>query len=132
MNPETFSATTQVAPLTLTDAIVQSMQDKKAEDIRVIDLKNIPHAIADYFIICSGNAKRQVEAIADAIVTASHQHVGERPWRQEGLAASEWVLLDYIDVIVHVFHAAKRDFYALDALWGDAPTLSISPGISVQ
>ena len=96
------------------------MQAKKAQDICILNLQKIPHAIANHFIICSGNSHRQVEAIADAIVATSSQQVGEKPWKQEGLAAKEWILIDYVDVVVHVFHPEARTLYALEALWGDA------------
>ena len=101
------------------------MQEKKAVDIRVIDLRAIPHAVTDYFILCSGSSPRQVEAIADAVVASSYQRAQEHPWQQEGRIAKEWILIDYVDVVVHVFHAEKRDFYALEALWSDAPTRSV-------
>ena len=104
----------------LNEAIVQGMQAKKAQDITLLDLKKIQHAVADYFIICSGSAQRQVEAIADGIVEATYQQAGERPWKQEGLAVREWILLDYGNVVVHVFHQQKRPYYMLDTLWGDA------------
>ncbi|MEL6412985.1 MAG: ribosome silencing factor [Bacteroidota bacterium] len=105
---------------TLTQAIVQGMQAKKAQDICILNLRAIRHAVADYFVICSGSSHRQVEAIAEAIVATGYQQTGERPWQQEGSTAKEWMLLDYGDVIVHVFHPEKRALYALEALWGDA------------
>ncbi|XWN34684.1 MAG: ribosome silencing factor [Roseivirga sp.] len=106
-------------------AIIQGMQAKKAQDISLLNLKHIDGAVAEYFIICSGRAKSQVEAIAEAIVETSYQHAGQRPWKQEGWAAKEWILVDYVNVVVHIFHADKRPFYALDTLWGDASTVYI-------
>ena len=110
----------------LNEAIVQGMQDKKAQDISILNLKKISHAVADYFIICSGQAQRQVEAIADGIIEATYQQAGERPWKQEGLAVREWVLLDYGNVVVHVFHHEKRPYYMLDTLWGDAAVTHVA------
>ncbi len=100
----------------LNRAIVQSMQAKKAHDICLLDLRTIRHAVADHFIICSADTFRQVEAIADAVI----QHAGEKPWKQEGWKAKEWLLIDYVDVVVHIFQTEKRTWYALETLWGDA------------
>ena len=111
---------------TLTEAIVQGMQAKKAQDISILNLKNINNAVADYFIICSGYANRQVEAIADAIVETTYRKTKERPWHQEGLTAQEWILIDYVNVVVHIFHKEKRAYYMLDTLWGDAAVTRIA------
>ena len=111
---------------TLQEAIVQGMQAKKAQDISIIHLKDIHHAIADYFILCSGNTPRQVEAIADAIVEATYRQTGENPWKQEGLTAQGWILLDYVNIVVHIFHHEKRAYYMLDTLWGDAAVTRIA------
>jgi len=105
---------------TLIEAIVQGMQAKKAEEINIFNLKHIGNAAADYFIICSGHATTQVEAIAEAIIGTAYQRTGEYPWQQEGLAAKEWVLIDYVNVIAHIFYNKTRAFYTLDTLWGDA------------
>lgn len=110
----------------LIDAIVRGMQAKKAQNISILNLQHIGSAIAAYFILCTGGAKKQVEAITEAIIEISDKKAGQRPWQQEGLANQEWVILDYIDVVVHVFHSDKRSFYALDTLWGDAIMTPIS------
>jgi len=104
----------------LISAIVQGMQEKKAQGISIFDLQHIGSAIAAYFILCTGQAQKQVEAIAEAIIEMGYKKAGQRPWKQEGMANKEWVLLDYVDVVVHIFHGDKRAFYALDTLWGDA------------
>ncbi len=110
---------------TLTKAIVQGMRAKKAQDISILDLKHIRNAITDCFIICSGNTQRQVETIAEAIVETTYRQTGEHPWRQEGLGTQGWILIDYVNVVVHVFCPEKRVFYALEALWGDAAVTHI-------
>lgn len=110
----------------LIDAIVQGMQAKKAQSINILNLQHIGSAIATYFILCTGRAKKQVEAITAAIIEIGDKKAGQRPWQQEGLANQEWIILDYIDVVVHVFHSDKRAFYALDTLWGDAVITHIS------
>ena len=93
---------------TLTEAIVQGMQAQKAQDISILNLKSIHNAVADYFIICSGNVKRQVEAIAAAIIETTYRQTGEHPWKQEGLTAQEWILLDYVNVVVHISSAKSE------------------------
>jgi ribosome-associated protein len=105
---------------TLVSAIIQGMQNKKAYDITVLDLQNIPNAVANYFILCSGQATTQVGAIAEGVLEKSYQEVGQRPWHQEGVTNKEWILLDYADVVVHIFQAEKRVFYDLENFWGDA------------
>ena len=95
-------------------AIIRGMQAKKAQDISLLNLKHVDGAVAEHFIICSGRAKSQVEAIAEAVVEKSYEQTGQRPWKQEGWAAKEWILVDYVNIVVHVFHTDKRPFYALD------------------
>lgn len=102
------------------------MQAKKAQEISVLDLKNINNAVADYFIICSGNSQTQLKAIAEGIVETAYKQLGERPWKQEGLNAQEWILIDYVNVVVHIFHNTKRAFYMLDTLWADAAVTRIA------
>jgi ribosome-associated protein len=96
---------------------------KKADGLLVLDVQAIS-TIADYFVICSGNSSTQLRAIADA-VEASLKDEGFRVFHREGVPESGWVLLDYSDVVVHVFLPDTRDFYSLERLWGDAPELPI-------
>jgi ribosome-associated protein len=96
---------------------------KKAESLLVLDLERIS-GIADYFVICCGNSTTQVRTIADA-VEASLKAEGIRVFHREGLPESGWMLLDYGDIVVHVFLPETREFYALERLWGDAPELPI-------
>lgn len=96
------------------------MQEKKAQAITIIDLRKINDAIVDYFVICSGTSEKQVEAIADAVIKEVYKKMEENSWRQEGRDNKEWILLDYVNVVAHIFHTRKRAFYTLDTLWGDA------------
>jgi ribosome-associated protein len=96
---------------------------RKAESLLVLDLQALS-AIADYFVICNGNSTTQVRSIAEAIEQTLKAE-GSRVLHREGLPESGWMLLDYGDVIVHVFLPETRDFYSLERLWGDAPELSI-------
>lgn len=105
---------------TLADLVVRGMQDKKASDIIVLNLKELKNAVADYFIICSANSDTQLEAVARSVEEEVEKVTGESPWQTEGRTNREWVLLDYVDVVVHVFLRDRRKFYALEELWGDA------------
>jgi ribosome-associated protein len=99
--------------------------DKKAEDVIIIDLRKL-NAPTDYFVICSASSDRQVKAIADNIKEGIARH-GYKPWHIEGYTARKWVLIDYVDVVVHVFHSETRAFYSLETLWGDAPVEEVKP-----
>ncbi len=105
----------------LTELVVHGMQEKKAAEIAVIDLRKLGNAVADYFIICSASSDTQLDAIARSVEDEVHKITGQWPWQSEGRTNREWVLLDYVDVVVHVFLRDKRTFYALEELWGDAP-----------
>jgi ribosome-associated protein len=104
----------------LADVVVRGMQEKKAADIVVLNLKELKNAVADYFIICSASSDTQIEAIARSVEEEVEKLTGQNPWQTEGRMNREWVLLDYVDVVVHVFLRDRRQFYALEELWGDA------------
>ncbi|MFY0625199.1 MAG: ribosome silencing factor [Reichenbachiella sp.] len=105
--------------------VINGMLEKKAQEVVMIDLKEISNAVADYFIICSGGSDIQVDAIAESVEEAMNKQVGVNPWRKEGGDNKEWILLDYADVVVHIFNKEKRAFYGLEKLWGDAVITSI-------
>ncbi len=109
----------------LSDAIVKGMQEKKAQDIVVMDMRKVKNAVADFFVICSGNSDKQLEAISDSIDQEVYKAMQENPWHTEGKNNKEWMLLDYINVVAHVFRKDKRQFYALEQLWGDAEITEI-------
>jgi len=104
----------------LSEAIVRGMQEKKGFDIVVLDLRKVKNAVADFFVICSGNSDKQLDAISESIDEFVFKKVKESPWHSEGKNNKEWMLLDYINVVAHVFKKDKRNFYALEKLWGDA------------
>ena len=104
----------------LADVVVRGMQEKKAADIVVLNLKDLKNAVADYFIICSASSDTQLDAIARSVEEEVEKLTGQNPWQTEGRMNREWVLLDYVDVVVHVFLRDRRQFYALEELWGDA------------
>jgi ribosome-associated protein len=97
---------------------VEAARDKKAEDLLVLDLRALD-SFTDFFVICSGHNTRQVQAIADAVEDGLRKEQ-VRPAHVEGFARAEWVLLDYFDFVVHVFNSQRREFYALERLWGSA------------
>ncbi len=109
----------------LADLIVKGMQEKKATDILVMDLREIKNAVADFFIICSGSSDKQLSAIADSVDEFVYKHLEEKVWHMEGKNNKEWMLLDYITVVAHLFRKDRREFYGLEKLWGDAKTTEI-------
>jgi ribosome-associated protein len=112
----------------LCDAIVKGMQEKKGIDILVMDLRKVKNAVADFFVICSGGSDKQLDAIADSIDEEVYKSVKENPWHVEGKSNKEWMLLDYFDVVAHIFRKDRRDFFALEKLWGDAEMTEIQEG----
>jgi len=94
--------------------------NKKAEDVVILDLRQSSLG-TDYFVICSGNSDTQVKAIADEILEGMGER-GQRVWRVEGYEACRWILLDYVDVVIHVFYRDTRSYYDLELLWGDVPS----------
>lgn len=100
--------------------VAQGMYEKKAENIKILDMRAIPTASADYFVISHAASDKQVEAIADSAEDFVQKSINEWPWHTEGYENCEWILLDYIDVVAHVFKEDLREFYGLEELWGDA------------
>ncbi len=109
----------------LADLVVKGMQEKKASDIVVMDLRQVKNAVADFFVLCSGNSDKQLSAISDSVDEVVYKDLKENPWHSEGKNNKEWMLLDYISVVVHIFKKDRREFYALEKLWGDAKTTQI-------
>ena len=109
----------------LLGAIIEAIENVKGQDITVIDLRNIESAITDYFIICNGNSNTQVVAIANSIEKTLRNNLKVRPWHTEGLQNALWVLVDYVDVVVHIFQKEVREYYDLEGLWGDAKITTI-------
>ena len=103
----------------LAEVIVKGMQEKKGKNVVKIDLSKINEAAADYFIICHGDSDRQVKAIADSVEDETRKALTENPNSREGQGENRWVLLDYVNVVVHVFQKDIRDFYEIEDLWHD-------------
>lgn len=109
----------------LSDAVIHGMKEKKASDIVLIDLREIGNAVADFFVICSGNSDTQIDAISDSVEQEVYKLTSDNPWRKEGKENKEWILMDYANVVVHIFRNDRREFYSLEKLWGDATITSI-------
>ena len=101
--------------------------EKRAENVTLIDLRKLG-APTDFFVICTGSGERHVRAIADYVVEEMSKR-GLRPWHVEGYTSRKWILIDYVDVVVHVFNSETRRFYSLEMLWGDAPSEELKPRI---
>ena len=104
----------------LVDTVVDGIQEVKGKDIVHLDLRGVPNTVCDHFVICHGDSDTAVEAIAGSVEKLVREKLGERPWHAEGREARGWNILDYVDVVVHIFHREKRTFYALEDLWADA------------
>ncbi|HVA99245.1 MAG TPA: ribosome silencing factor [Bacteroidia bacterium] len=104
----------------LVETVLKGIQEKKGKNITCLNLKKISNNICDYFIICEGDSTTQVDAIANSVEYEVKKALGENPYHAEGFENSEWILIDYVDVVVHVFRKDIRDFYKLEALWADA------------
>ena len=111
----------------LSQVVAEGMLDKKADDVVIMDLRQVKSAIADFFVIGSGSSDTQLDAIAESVEKEVKEKLSESPWHREGTQQKEWILLDYVTVVAHVFLRDRREFFALEELWGDALITSISP-----
>lgn len=122
--PVTADRAEGIDPEELADRIAAIASDRKAIDIRVLDLRGIV-GYTDFLVVCSGNTERQTKAIHDAVYRELKDSDGLLPRREEGLREARWILLDYLDCVVHVFTPQAREFYRLENLWGEAPSRSV-------
>lgn len=107
----------------------RAASDKKAEDIIVIDVAELL-VVTDFFVICTGRNDQQVRAIADEIEDQLREHANIKPIGREGVQEGKWVLLDYVDMVIHVFQPEERDFYRLEKLWSDAPRIALPEDVT--
>ena len=103
----------------LIETIAEALFERKAEDVTVIDIRGVT-TLADYFVVCHANADVQIKAIADNVLDKTREDLGEKAWRKEGLETRRWVVLDYVNVVVHIFMKDQREFYKLENMWNDA------------
>lgn len=100
--------------------IIKAIQDKKAENIVSLDLRKIPEAVADFFVICEATSSTQVRAIGENVEEEVKQQCGELPYKHEGYQQLQWVLIDYVNIVVHIMQPENRKFYKLEEMWNDA------------
>ncbi len=105
--------------------IIKGIEEVKGNDIDILDLREIENTVCDYFVICNGNSNTQVNAIVNSIQKSVSKSLKDKPWHIEGSENAEWVLMDYVNVVVHVFQKHIREFYDIEGLWGDAKVTSI-------
>lgn len=105
--------------------IIAGIEDVKGENTTIIDLREIKNTVCDYYIICDGNSNTQVNAISGSIQKKVSKALKDKPWHVEGENNAEWVLIDYVNIVVHVFQKQVREFYDLEGLWGDAKITNI-------
>lgn len=105
--------------------VVEGLQEIKGQNITVLDLREIENAVTDFFIIAEGNSNTQVNSLSDSVHKVVRENVRDKPWHIEGRDNSEWVLMDYVTVVVHIFQKGIREFYDLESLWGDAEITTI-------
>ena len=103
--------------------IIHAIQEKKGENILSLDLRKIPEAVADFFIICEATNNTQLKAIADSVEMEVKKECGELPYKHEGRQAEQWILIDYVNIVVHVMLPEPRKFYSLEEMWSDAPAM---------
>ena len=108
--------------LLLSKLAVHGMQEKNGNDIVRLDLRNINTSVSDYFVICHADSSTQMRALADSVEEEIFKTTKQRPWRVEGYSNGEWILLDFVNVVVHVFKTDKREYFGIEDLWGDAKT----------
>jgi ribosome-associated protein len=109
----------------LIDTITEAMLEKKAEDVTVLDVRGLT-TLTDYFVVCHANADVQIKAIANSVMQKVKEELGENEWRKEGLETRRWVIIDYVNVVVHVFNKQQREYYGLERMWSDAEITHVS------
>jgi ribosome-associated protein len=105
--------------------ILKGIEEVKGNDIDILDLREIDNSVCDYFVICSGNSNTQVNAIVNSIQKIVSKEIKDKPWHVEGTENAEWVLMDYVSIVVHVFQKEIREYYNIEGLWGDAKITSL-------
>ncbi len=109
----------------LITVILGGIEDVKGKDIKILDLRELENTVCDYFIICEGTSNTQVNAIVNSVQKKVSKQLKDHPWHVEGSDNAEWVLMDYVNVVVHVFQKHIRQYYDIESLWGDAKTTII-------
>ncbi len=105
--------------------IIKGIEEVKGNDIDILDLRELENTVCDYFVICNGNSNTQVNAIVNSVQKVVSKELKDKPWHVEGTEVADWVLMDYVHVVVHVFQKHIREYYNIESLWGDAKITSI-------
>jgi len=109
----------------LVDIAIKGLQDKKGKNIICVDLRELDNSVCDFFILCTGTSNTQVNALADSVSEKVRKSINEKPWHFEGFGNAEWIILDYVTTVVHIFQQEARNFYNLEELWADAKITKI-------
>lgn len=112
--------------------IIEGIENVKGDNITILDLRTIDNTACDYFVICDGNSNTQVNAISGSIQRAVSKELKDKPWHVEGSEQSTWILMDYINIVVHIFQKETREFYNIEDLWGDAKIIQVTSNQQIQ
>ncbi len=123
LNTRKKSATRLTRNSKIFKSIIHAIEEKKGENITSLDLRKIPEAVADFFIICEATNPTQLRAIADFVEEDVKKKTGELPYKHEGRQAQQWILIDYVNIVVHIMLPEPRKFYQLEEMWSDAPSM---------
>ncbi len=116
----------QISTDELIATILKGIDDVKGENVQLLDLRELDNTVCDYFIVCTGNSNTQVNAISGAVQKMVSKELKDKPWHVEGQVNGEWVLMDYVSVVVHIFQKQTREFYDIESLWGDAKITNLA------
>ncbi|NNC83359.1 MAG: ribosome silencing factor [Flavobacteriales bacterium] len=116
----------------LLESVVKGIAEGKGEEPVVLDLRKVQASICDYFVVCHGNSTTQTESIARKVIEQTKKDNDEGPWREEGFTNAQWILLDYVNIVVHVFHKETREFYEIEELWADGERITLDQSSSQQ
>lgn len=127
----TTSAHKTADPSELIDAIKDALLEKKAKEIVLLDVRELT-TLTDYFIVCHGTSDTQIRALANSVMEKTKKSIGEAVWKQEGMDARRWIILDYVNIVVHIFSEEKRSFYGIERMWSDAVVTKIEDNEPVE
>ncbi|MDX5325664.1 MAG: ribosome silencing factor [Bacteroidota bacterium] len=109
----------------LVEKVVQGIEDVKGQNLTILDLRDIENSVAEFFVICDATSSTQANALSGSVEKVVRQELGEKPWHVEGTQNAQWILMDYVSVVVHIFQKETRDFYDIESLWGDAKEVAL-------
>lgn len=112
----------------LLDSIIEGLLEKKARDVKLLDVRGLT-TLTDYFVVCHGTSETQIRALANSATEKVKEDLGENVWKKEGLDARRWIILDYVNVVVHIFSEEKRQYYGIERMWNDAVITEIKDSV---